>query len=68
MPAVMEKTHLRASMRLSATQVCSKAAAAVSLLSPAGSTDQAHITWILTDLQWHSKTCEKLMLQFYWDI
>lgn len=68
MPAVMEQTHLRASMRLSATQVCSKAAATVSLLSPAGSTDQARVTWMLTDLQWRSKTCEKLMLQFYWDI
>lgn len=40
----MEQTHLRASVRLSAAQARSKAAAAVLLLSPAGSTDQAHIT------------------------
>lgn len=28
--------------------VCSKAAAAVSLLSPAGCRDQAHVTWTMT--------------------
>lgn len=48
--------------------VCSKAAATMSLWSPEGSTDQAHITWMLTDLQRCSKTCEKSMLQSYWDI